>query len=96
MTSSDIKVYRYLLGLIAVQLDFGKWPHMSLKNQGFRLLELHMKFLCMFYLNIKEEIQIKNSEQQLAATLVLNLFEFSVSSYSFGGNYSFLNLEIQG
>ena len=49
----------------------------------------------MFYLNIKEEIQIKNSEQQLAATLVLNLFEFSVSSYSFGGNYSFLNLEIQ-
>ena len=32
MTSSDIKVYRYLLGLIAVQLDFGKWPHMSLKN----------------------------------------------------------------
>ena len=38
MTSSDIKVYRYLLGLIAIQLDFGNWPHMA----GFKKLGLQI------------------------------------------------------
>ena len=38
MTSSDIKVYRYLLGLFAIQLDFRNWPH-----GGFQLLERRLK-----------------------------------------------------